>query len=228
MIYIRSIIFNVFFFSWTALVSSLLLPCAFLPGRMPFVPAVVWSSGVLFGLKFIANITYEEKGRENLPKEGAFIIASKHQSAWDTVIFLNKFAGSIYVLKKELLKIPFYGQHLIGMKMIPIDRSGGMNSIKIMLKCVRERIAEGHVVTIFPEGTRTKYGEKKPYQPGVALIYKEVDAPIIPVSLDSGRFWARNSFLKYPGKITVIYHPQMPKGLDKKEFMQKLQDAIEN
>ena len=229
MIFIRSLIFNVYFPAWTAAVSLSCFPMLFTSPQIASKVGRLWSNGVLLGLRFICGIKYEVRGLDRLPQE-PFFIACKHQSAWDTVIFLKLLNGPSYILKKELLKIPVFGRYLEAMEMIAVDRSGGGSALKKVNKDVNDRIAKKRSVVIFPEGTRTKYQDTVTYQPGVALIYKDIDenVPVIPAALNSGKFWGRNSFIKNKGTIVLEFLPEMEKGLNRKEFLSSLQDVIDS
>lgn len=229
MIFLRSLIFNIYFPVWTGLVALLGSPLLLTPPHIAAKIGRVWSNGVLLGLRVICNIKYEIRGMEKIPAE-PFLIACKHQSAWDTVIFLKILNSPSYILKKELLKIPVFGSHLISMGMIAIDRSGGGSALKKVNKDVNDRVVEQkRSVVIFPEGTRTTPGTTNKYQPGIALIYKDLDqnVPVIPVALNSGKFWGRNSFTKQPGTIILEFLPEIKKGMDRKEFLTLLQKVID-
>ncbi len=230
MLFIRSLLFNIFLPVWTIIVSVLFFPMALCvsPKTITMIVGRVWSIGMLFGLRVLCGIKHEIRGKENLPK-GSFIIASKHQSAWETIVFLSIIDYPIYILKQELLKLPFYGTYLRNMEMIAVDRSGGSSALKKMLADVKNRLSQNRPVIIFPEGTRVAVGTTVKYHPGIALIYqeKDMDFPIIPVALNSGLFWARNAFIKRPGIITMEYLPAIEKGLDRKDFINKLQYIID-
>jgi 1-acyl-sn-glycerol-3-phosphate acyltransferase len=225
---IRSILFNIYFPIWTFSLSMFAIPLVLTPPKIAAKIGPIWAAGTLLGLRIICGTKYEVRGKENLPPE-PFVIASKHESAFETALFLLLHNQPAYILKQELLKIPFYGKHLQAMAMIPIDRSGGSKTIKQMQKDVNDRLSKKHCVIIFPEGTRTKPKAKPNYQSGIAFIYKELDKniPVVPVALNSGSFWGRNSFLKKPGTIIIEYLPPIKPGLERKEFMEKLQSAIE-
>lgn len=227
MLWLRSVIFNIFFNIWTFLQCAIFYPLTFADYRLNSISGRVWARGVFWGLKYITKINIEIIGRENLPKDGNYVIAAKHQSAIDTAIFLVESYAPVYIFKKELLKIPLFGRHLLKMNMISVDRQGGSSAIKKMIKDVKDRLKLGQNVVIFPEGTRVMLGKVVKYQPGIALIYKEIDVPIIPVALNSGKFWPREPKLKYPGTIIVQYLPAIELGLPREEFMQKLENTIE-
>ncbi|MDB2414843.1 1-acyl-sn-glycerol-3-phosphate acyltransferase [Rickettsiales bacterium] len=229
MTFIRSILFNIFFPIWTAFICISMIPLLFTPQRIAAFSGYAWSFGVIWGLRIICGVKYEIRGVENLPTDKPFILASKHQSVWDTAIFLYLLNKPSYVMKQELLKIPLYGNYLTAIGMIPVDRSGGSKALKDMVNSIKDRLSKGRSVVIFPEGTRTFPGQKISYQPGVAFAYleKDIDAKIIPVSLNSGLFWNKKDFLHPSGKITVQYHPAIEEGLNRKSFMKKLEDTVE-
>jgi 1-acyl-sn-glycerol-3-phosphate acyltransferase len=229
MLFIRSLLFNIYFPVWTASLSFLASPLLFFPTRIVAKVGYIWAIGVNLGLRYICNIKYEIIGKENLPPE-PFVIASKHQSAWDTAIFLQILNNPAYILKKELLSIPFFGSYLVAMDMIPVDRQGGAAAIKKLQADANDRLAKNQSIVIFPEGTRTLPTEKLPYQPGIAFIYMALDQniPVIPVALNSGLFWNKKAFLRPAGTIKLEYLPPIAAGKNRKEFMEELQNVIEN
>jgi 1-acyl-sn-glycerol-3-phosphate acyltransferase len=228
MLFIRSLLFNIYFPLWTFSLATIALPFLLTPPRTAAKIGYIWGTGVMIGLRYICGIRYEIKGAENLPPE-PFIIASKHQSAWDTAIFLKLLNAPAYILKKELLKVPLFGRYLTAMDMIPVDRKGGTNALKLLQADAKDRLNKRHSIVIFPEGTRTSPEEKVTYQPGVAFIYMDIPdgIPVIPVALNSGLHWGKNSFYKYPGTITMEYLKPIPHGLNRKEFMTELQNSID-
>lgn len=224
----RSFLFSVFLPLWTMLVATCGLPLLLAPQKVTTLVGKTWAAGVLVALRVLCGITYELRGIEHLPKDPSFILASKHQSAWDTVIFLYYFPVPVYVLKKELQKIPFYGWYLPRMGMIPVDRKGGASALKAMLHITKERLEQKRMVVIFPEGTRTKAGElSHVYQPGIAAVYTYCHVPVIPVALNSGLHWGKKQFLKYPGKIIMEFLPAIEPDLKREAFMQVLNERIE-
>lgn len=224
-VFLRSLIFNVYMRLTSFPLFILLLPLILFGKRFTCAACRIWGANVLWASKHIAGINYVIKG--TLPTK-AVIIACKHQSAWETALFHVIGSNVAYILKKELLYVPGFNIHAIASGQIPVDRKGGASSIKNLIKKVRERIGQGRQVVIFPEGTRMKYHAAPDYKAGVAALYSNVEADVIPVALDSGKFWARNSFWKRPGTITVSILPAIEKGLSKKEFMIALENAIEN
>jgi 1-acyl-sn-glycerol-3-phosphate acyltransferase len=130
-------------------------------------------------------------------------------------------------LKQELIRLPVLGWYLRLAGNIPIDRSAGFRSLKIMLPAAQQAVAAGAQIVVFPEGTRTAPGQHRPYQPGVAALYQRLALPVVPVALNSGLLWGREKFLKYPGTITLQVLPPIPPGLDRRAFMQLLEERIE-
>lgn len=223
----RSLLFNLVFFGTGAVFLSLALPALLLPRRVTIVVGRVWFPFVLAALRLICGVSYEIRGRENIPATPA-IIAAKHQSAWDTLVFQTFIDDGAYVIKRELTRIPVYGWMLIKAEMVPVDRAAGAKALRTMVKTAHSRLADGRHIVIFPEGTRTAPGERRDYHPGVAALYSQLDVPVVPVALNSGLFWPRRAFLKRPGHIVVEILPPIPTGLPRREFMAQLQSAIED
>ena len=223
---LRSLIFNLLFYAWIAGFGLPVLPLLALPRRFARVAVKLWAHGVLWLLARVVGLDYTVRGREHLPA-GPAIIAAKHQSAWDTVIFLALLDDPAYVLKRELLKIPVYGWFPWKLGMIGIDRAAGPSALKRLAAQARPVLAAGRPIVIFPQGTRTEPGARRPYLPGVFALYAATDAPVVPVALNSGLFWGRRRFLRRPGRIVVEYLPALPPGLDRRRFMAALEARIE-
>ena len=226
MVVVRSFLFNIFFFTWTALsvvVMALLL--AFHRDAMAKV-VDVWARILSMALKVIVGLSFEVRGRENII-DGPAIYAAKHQSAWDTFVYFLILKNPSYVLKKELLSIPVWGWAARKYGAIAVDRDGGGAALKKMIVDAKDRIERNMSIVIFPEGTRTQPGSRQPYHPGIAAIYGKVDVPVIPVALNSGLFWGRRNFAKRPGVISVEFLPAMDKGLRRREFMSELETRVE-
>ena len=228
-VFLRSLAFNIYIRLTSFPLFVIFLPYAllgaFLGKKHSCATCRIWGKNVLYSAKYIAGIDYVLKGE--MPKTPV-IIASKHQSAWETALFHVIGVDAAYVLKKELLYVPGFNVHAILSGQIAVDRKGGASSIKNLIRKTRDRIASRRQVVIFPEGTRMKHGAAPDYKAGVAALYSSVEADIIPVALDSGKFWAKNSFWKRPGIVTVSILPAIAKGLPKREFMQVLETAIED
>lgn len=226
MILVRSAIFNVMYFSWTFVASLAMTPLLVMPRRWAQVGAVVWTHGLMVLAAAIVGLRYEVRGREHLPP-GPLIVASKHQSAWDTFLFHILLPDPAYVLKRELFFIPLAGWMMYKTGMIGIDRSKGVSALKSMVRGAAAAVADGRQVVIFPEGTRTPPGTHRPYQPGVAMLYQALGVDVVPVALNSGQFWKRRGFLKKPGVIVVEILPPIAQGLDRRAFMAQLHERIE-
>lgn len=185
-----------------------------------FVPAFVQA------LRIVAGISIEIRGKQYLNQTSG-IYAGKHESAVETYVMTNYLKRATFVMKKELTYIPIFGwaQALYGM--IPINRSAGAAAMKDMLRHAQEMIAKERPIIIFPEGTRRKPEQDPAYKPGVALLYQHLNLPVVPFASNTGFFWAKSSFWRYPGKIIFEFLPPIEPGLNKQEFMEKLQNTIE-
>jgi len=226
MIAFRSLIYQVVFYFWTTLVAIGGLPALILPKSVVWAISPLWSRVSFALLRGITGLGYRLEGTEHIAT-GPVIYASKHQSAWDTMIFPVVLKNPIVVLKKELRLIPFYGWYLTKYGAISIDRSGGASTLRAMVQDARKAMEEGRPIVVFPEGTRTAPGEQARYQSGVAALYRELGVPVVPVALNSGLFWGRRSYLRKPGTIVLRFLPAIPPGLDRRAFMQRLESDIE-
>jgi 1-acyl-sn-glycerol-3-phosphate acyltransferase len=186
----------------------------------------VWLGTVAWVEKNIGGIRYQVIGREYIP-QGACIIASKHQSAWETFKLHLILGDPAIVLKRELLNIPIIGWYMSRSGSIAIDRAGRTKALSGMTEAARKAAAEGRPIVIFPEGTRAAVGESRPYKSGVAALYQDLNIPVVPMALNSGLLWPKDSFFKKPGLITVEFLPPIPPGLPREEMMQRLRDELE-
>ncbi len=227
MIALRSALFNLAFFAWSVLVMTLGLPAIFFGRRAIFALGRLWVRGNFALLAATCGLRHRISGRQVLP-QGPCIVASKHQSAWDTMIFCLIFQDCCFVLKQELLKSPLFGLYLRHSENIAVDRQGGAKALRSMLRSAREAMEAGRTIIIFPEGTRTEPGAAHPYHPGVAALYSHLDLPVVPVALNSGLFWGRRAFLKYPGQIHLEFLEPLPPGLPRKDFETVLRQRIES
>jgi 1-acyl-sn-glycerol-3-phosphate acyltransferase len=222
----RAFLFNVGFWVWTICLGTLALPVLVLPPRCAGRLGRIWARGILAWLRWTVRLDYRVAGAEHLPRQPA-IVASKHQSAWDTLVFAVLLDNPAYVHKQELLGLPLVGWYMARNGSIPVDRAGGAAALRAMLAAAERRVAEGRSIVIFPEGTRTAPGQSPPYHPGVAALYRRLGLPVVPVGLDSGRYWPRRSFLKRPGTITLMVLPPIPPDLEREAFMERLRASIE-
>ena len=226
MLALRSLTFNNAFFLWSTLVQVLFLPSLLFPVAVVAWVQRLWIGGALALLAGICGLRHEIRGLEHLPP-GPCIIASKHQSAWDTLVFAVLFHGPGFVVKRELLWIPLFGWYIQRTGCIPIDRKGGASALKRMIAHAREAIGNGQHIIIFPEGTRVAPGQRRPYHPGVGALYGQLGVPVVPVALNSGLFWGRRTFLKKPGRITLEFLEPIAQGLSRKDFTAELERRIE-
>ncbi len=227
MILFRAVAFNVAFYLWTFFMGLGGTPMLALPLRFGIRAARFWARGSLLLLRWIVGLDHRVIGLEKLPA-GASIIAAKHQSAWDTIVFLAILPAPVYVLKQELMWIPIYGWYAKRIGMIPVDRSAGASALKKLLGKARPILAQGRAIVIFPQGTRTPIGSTLPYLPGAYSIAAAAPGtPVVPVALNSGKFWGRRAVLKRPGVITLQFLDPLPTGLDRRSFMAQLESRIE-
>ncbi|MBS0470262.1 MAG: 1-acyl-sn-glycerol-3-phosphate acyltransferase [Proteobacteria bacterium] len=214
------------FFFWFALVSATLsiLCVPLLLGSRSGAGMLgrTWSRLVFWGLRVFAGTNYEVRGA--IPK-GRALIAIKHMSMWDTCAIYTLLGDPAIVLKRGLQMIPFYGWYLWKAGMIPIDRDGKASALRNMVAAAKRELARGRSVVIFPEGTRKKPGMPPDYKPGVAGLYGQLDVPCVPVALNSGVFWT--GFIKKPGTIVIEFLDPIPPGLSRREFMPRLEAAME-
>ncbi len=183
---------------------------------------------MLWLLKVVCGIRHEVIGIKNIPEEPCVVLC-KHQSAWETLALQVIFPAQAWVLKRELLWIPFFGWGLAMSSPIAINRSDGKGAVKQLLKQGKHRLAQGFFVVIFPEGTRIPFGERGKYKVGGALLAASSGAPVVPVAHNAGRLWGRNSFIKHPGLITMsIGAPIVSHGLKANEISQQTEAWIEN
>lgn len=187
-----------------------------------------WTRLVLGAAERICGIRCQVLGAERLPAP-PYVVLSKHQSAWETMAFQFIFPPQVWVVKRELLWLPFFGWGLAMLAPIAIDRGSGARAMRQLLEQGRDRLARGLCIVIFPEGTRVAPGASREYQPGGAWLAAKTAAPVVPVALNSGESWPRNAFLKRPGTITVSIGPVIAtQGLDPEDINRKAKDWIES
>jgi 1-acyl-sn-glycerol-3-phosphate acyltransferase len=223
---VRAFLFNVLFYVTTVLFLGLGSPLLFGPRSWAMAALALHARTELWLLKTIVGTKLEVRGREKLPK-GACLIASKHQSAWETFALIPLFRDPAYLMKRELFWIPFHGWFSYKFKMIPVDRDKGPTALRRMLTEAKTRAAAGREIIIFPEGTRRAPGAQPDYKTGVFLLYEALQIPCVPIALNSGLFWPRRSLKRYPGTIIVEFLDPIPPGLSKREFLPRLQETIE-
>ena len=228
MIWLRSFVFNLGYWLTAAVYGLCVL------GTWPFAPLTryriisSWAKSMIWWLRVCCGLSYRIVGAEHLPKAPC-IILSKHQSAWETLAFQKIFPPQVWVLKRELLRIPFFGWGLAMTSPIAIDRSAGREALKQLVAQGRDRLAMGFCVVVFPEGTRTAPGARGKYHIGGAWLATHAKAMALPVAHNAGEFWGKNGFLKKPGVITVsIGTPIVAAGLKPDALNQQVEAWIEN
>ncbi len=227
MIYIKSIIFTILFYLMSFLVLTLGIPLLFAPKKITNLVPVTWSVCTRFLLKYIAGIQIKITGRENLPVRNGYIVASKHESAMETCLFHSIVPNVSYVLKSSLMWVPLAGFYFIATGCIPINRSKGTIAMRKMFDKATKNLHDGQNIVIFPEGTRQVHNQATRYNPGVALIYEKCQVPVVPVALNTGLFWPKNSYKKFPGIVEVKILPPIQPGLNKRDFLNLLEEKIE-
>lgn len=225
--FVRSALFTGAFFLVTTAMALLGAPLLLIASeRLAVGYARLWSRTALFLLRVLAGIRIEVRGRTNIP-HGAALIAAKHQSALETFALFPILPAPALVMKSELRRIPLFGRFTEIAGMIEVDRAKGSTALRDMVHRCRQEAAKGRQIVIFPEGTRRPPGAEPAYQPGIALLYRGLGLPTVPVALNSGLYWPRRSFLKYPGTIVIEFLPPIEPGLDSRSFLARLEGVIE-
>lgn len=222
---VRSVIFNILFFLAMFIFLSfgmLLMP---FDRRHVFIFWCHLSVIIDFLTRKIAGITYTIENK-SMPVNSPAIYAVRHESAWETLVLIRHFYQPVFILKKELIKIPFFGALSKKAGAIDVDRESGVKTLLDTMKKVKDAIATGHSVVMFPEGTRVQSGKRAEIKRGIALFYKKNNCPVIPVVHDSGKFWKKRGFIKHPGNITVKFLKPILPGLSQEEFMKQLTNAF--
>ena len=223
---IRSLLFVCCLYLSMALFAVGLSPALLLPYGAAMWVIRNWSRFVLFGLRWIAGVKVEFRGLEHLPT-GASLLAGKHQSMLDVIAPFAILPDNCFIMKKELMPLPFFGWFAWKTKMIAVDRSAHSKALKDMVRQARARHAEGRQILIFPEGTRAEVGAAPDYKPGIAALYRDLDSPCTPMATNSGVHWPAHGFRRYPGTVVYEFLPELPAGLKRAEFMALLESRIE-
>ncbi len=214
---LRSALFMFVIVAFTVPYAFGVMLCFPLPHRWRRRTVVPWVHVATWLIRQVLRIDYRVLGRENIPDRPS-IILSKHQSAWETIVLQLIFPWTLFVWKKELLWLPFFGWGLAATPMISIDRGAGKEALRQLIEQGRKRLGQGYWIIIFPEGTRTPVGSYRRYKTGGARLSVEAGAPLVPVALNAGEFWSRRAFIKYPGTVTVSIGPAIdPAGLGPEE-----------
>jgi len=225
LIYLRSFLFQLFFWLWSACLAILMVVTLAMPRAANRASMTFWSKGLTLALRWLAGVRIEIRGRDNVPT-GAALIAAKHQSMFDVFSQFAILPDACFVMKKELLMVPLFGWHGLKADMIVVDRDGHSAALKKLVRDAKERLTETRQIVIFPEGTRGAVGQPGDYKPGIAALYRELDMPVTPLALNCGAHWNKG-FLVKPGTIVFHYLEPIPAGLKRAEFMRELQTRID-
>ncbi len=203
---VRSGLFGAVFFTTIPIFAMATVLCFPFPVHVRYAVATRWARLNLWWLKYSCGLTYRVSGRENIPKDTA-IIFSKHQSTWETLALQEIFPPQVWVLKRELLRIPFFGWGLAMVGAIGIDRKAGRKAVDQLVTQGRQRLESGRWVVVFPEGTRVAPGARGRYRIGGAVLAERTGHAIVPVAHNAGEYWPARGFLMRPGEIQVVIGP---------------------
>lgn len=226
MLLFRSVVFNVLFYLILVAYLVAALPTLVMPRSGILRVAKRWARTNLWLLRVVCGIEVEFRGAEKIPP-GPLLVSAKHQSLWETFALLTILSDPAYIMKRELMWIPFFGWYTWKAGMIPVDREKGSQALAEMNACVRGELALDRQIIIFPEGTRRPPGAQPRYKYGVVHLYAETGVSCLPIALNSGLFWARRSLRRYPGTVLVEVLDPIPPGLAKEEFFGRLQREVE-
>ncbi len=227
MLLLRSLLFNFFLYLGIAIVFLIALPALFLPPKITLLFGKFLGHYVVFVVRFFLNTRVEFRGIHNIPKNEKYFVASAHQSMFETFALQSVLDFPVFILKKELLKIPLFGLYLKKIKSIEIIRDtttkDNLNFFDKVASIIKN---ENRPLLIFPQGTRVKVYDKVPFKKGVGRIYESLKIPCIPVALNSGKVWPKNGIIKYPGKITVSFLEPIKPGFNREDFIKNLETKI--
>ena len=228
MLFIRSLVFNLVFYISISLQLIFWLPVYFFLSRQDCWNVVrIWGKTSLWFQNKIVGTRYEFLGLENIPAEGGFIIGGKHQSAWETYALLLFLKDPSYILKRELMFIPVFGWFAAKAQVVAVNRGKRSIALAAMTRAASKQIDEGRQIIIYPEGTRVAPFAPPKYKYGIAHMYREINCRVLPMALNSGLFWPRQSFLRYPGTISMQFLPVIEPGLELEKFRNRLETDIE-
>jgi 1-acyl-sn-glycerol-3-phosphate acyltransferase len=224
---LRGLLFGIWLWVAIFLFSLVLLLMRVIHRTWVMAGVRIWARVVLLGAWLICGVRVKVVGLENLPQDGGYLIASKHQSMLDTIAPFVFLKDPAFVLKKELLDLPFYGWVVGAMGNIPIDRAGGAAALTRMMAAARKALEMNRPIIIFPEGTRRPVGAEPDYKIGVAGLYRDLGAPCVPMALNTGQAWPSKGLPKRSGVVTLEILPAMPPGMPRAAFMRELVSRIE-
>ena len=223
----RTLLFNVLFYVTFIVMAVVLAPTLLLPQRHIWFVPKLWTRVSLWLHRTICGVGEDISGLENIP-DGGFLVACKHQSTWEILRLVALFPKPTFVFKRQLRWLPLFGWYLIKFGQIPVNRGQRSKALQAMAGIAADRIDAGHQVIIFPEGTRRPPLAEPKYKYGVTYLYDKLNAPCLPIALNSGLFWPRRTIAHRRGVVTMKILPAIPPGHDADTFTAELQDAIES
>ncbi len=226
MLFLRSLVFQILFFLNMFGLIIIWLPGLFMRRQVSQELGRTWGRTNLWLLDKIVGLKIEWRGLENIP-EGAVLVAAKHQSMWETFVLPIKFSDFSYILKHELIWLPFFGWYLLAAEQVAIDRAKGGKLMPQLVEKAKAIFAQGRQLFIFPEGTRRPAGAPPQYKAGIAYLYEATGVPVVPVATNSGLFWPKRAFIIRPGTSVIEFLPVIPPGLPPRDFFRTLETSIE-
>jgi len=226
MLIVRSLLFNVAFYANLILWLIILIPGALVPRRQFMELVKMWARTSVWLLRVVAGTRVVITGQEKIPAGGA-LVAAKHQSFLETFALLPLLDDPTYILKRELMWIPFFGWYLAKARCVPIDRKAGSMALVQMTARAKEEAQHGRQIIIFPEGTRRPPGAPPAYKYGVAHLYQNLGFPCVPIAMNSGLYWPRRQFIRRPGTVRIEVQDPIPPGLAREAFFKLVQERIE-
>ena len=224
---LRSLLFNLFFYTGIVVVFLIALPALILPSKVTLLFGKFLGHYVVFIVRIFLNTKVEFKGIENIPKTEKYFVACAHQSIFETFALQSILDYPVFILKKELLKIPLFGLYLKKIKSIEIVRdTTTKDNLNFFDKVANIIKNEKRPLLIFPQGTRVRFDDRTPFKKGVGRIYEALNISCVPVALNSGKVWPKQGIIKYPGKITVSFLKPIEPGLSRDEFIKNLEMKI--
>ncbi|MBU6462403.1 MAG: 1-acyl-sn-glycerol-3-phosphate acyltransferase [Bradyrhizobium sp.] len=226
-IFLRSLVYNLLFYLLLVCWILIAIPTFLMPARALLNVGKYWARSSIWLMRVVCNTRVEYRGLEKIPS-GPLIVASKHQSMWETFALLQFFEQPLFIVKRELMWLPFFGWYLQKLNMVEVDRTAGARALFAMARRAGEAVRRGRQLVIFPEGTRRPVDAPPDYKSGIAQIYVDCGVPCLPVALNSGLFWPRRTFMRYPGTLVVEFLDPLPPGLARREFIARVSTLIED
>ena len=226
MLLLRSALFNLAFYVNIVLWALLGVPALLMPRRAAMGIVQAWCRSALWLTRWVAGVGVEFRGLERIPP-GGLLVASKHQSFLETFALIAVLDDPAFILKRELMWIPFVGWFLAKIGMVPVDRGARSLALVEMNRRARAEVAKGRQILIFPEGTRRQPGAEPAYKYGVVHLYRSLGVPCLPVALNAGLFWPRRSFVRRPGTVVIEFGEPIPPGLNREAFFAEIRSRIE-